>query len=76
MFWAFEDLTDASELGDADAALGRITAWLHDAVYDPSAVVGANESASAEDAAFDDATLFLLCPKPDDALARRCRSRY
>jgi predicted metal-dependent HD superfamily phosphohydrolase len=48
MFWAFEDLTDASELGDADAALGRIAAWLHDAVYDPSAVVGANESASAE----------------------------
>jgi predicted metal-dependent HD superfamily phosphohydrolase len=48
MFWAFEDLTDAGELGDADAALGRIAAWLHDAVYDPSAVVGANESASAE----------------------------
>ena len=48
MFWAFEDLTDAGELGDADAALGRIAAWLHDAVYDPSAVIGANESASAE----------------------------
>jgi len=48
MFWAFEDLTDAGELGDADAALGRIAAWLHDAVYLPSAVIGANESASAE----------------------------
>ena len=48
MFWAFEDLTDAGELGEDDAALGRIAAWLHDAVYDPSAVVGANESASAE----------------------------
>ena len=48
MFWALEDLTDAGELGDADAALGRIAAWLHDAVYDPAAVVGGNESASAE----------------------------
>lgn len=48
MFWAFEDLTDAGELGEDDAALGRIAAWLHDAVYDPSAVIGANESASAE----------------------------
>ncbi len=48
MFWAFEDLTDAGELSEDDAALGRIAAWLHDAVYDPSAVVGANESASAE----------------------------
>jgi predicted metal-dependent HD superfamily phosphohydrolase len=48
MFWALEDLTDAGELGDADAALGRLAAWLHDAVYDPAAVVGANESGSAE----------------------------
>ena len=48
MFWALEDLTDAGELGDANAALGRIAAWLHDAVYDPAAVVGGNESASAE----------------------------
>ena len=48
MFWAFEDLTDAGELGEDDAALGRIAAWLHDAVYDPAAVVGGNESASAE----------------------------
>ena len=48
MFWALEDLTDAGELGEGDAALGRIAAWLHDAVYDPAAVIGANESASAE----------------------------
>ena len=48
MFWALEDLTDAGELGDANAALGRVAAWLHDAVYDPAAVVGGNESASAE----------------------------
>ncbi|HEY6741832.1 MAG TPA: hypothetical protein VI110_05675 [Lapillicoccus sp.] len=48
MFWAFEDLTDAGDLSEDDAVLGRIAAWLHDAVYDPSAVVGANESASAE----------------------------
>ncbi len=48
MFWALEDLTDAGELSDTEAALGRVAAWLHDAVYEPSAVVGANESASAE----------------------------
>jgi predicted metal-dependent HD superfamily phosphohydrolase len=48
MFWALEDLTDAGELGTDDAALGRIAAWLHDAVYDPAAVVGGNETASAE----------------------------
>jgi predicted metal-dependent HD superfamily phosphohydrolase len=48
MFWALEDLTDAGELSDTDATLGRVAAWLHDAVYEPSSVVGANESASAE----------------------------
>jgi predicted metal-dependent HD superfamily phosphohydrolase len=48
MFWALEDLTDAGELADDEAALGRVAAWLHDAVYDPKAVVGANETASAE----------------------------
>lgn len=48
MFWALEELTDAGELGDDDASLGRVAAWLHDAVYDPAAVVGANETASAE----------------------------
>jgi predicted metal-dependent HD superfamily phosphohydrolase len=47
MFWALEDLTDAGELGDDDAALGRVAAWFHDAVYDPAAVPGANETASA-----------------------------
>jgi predicted metal-dependent HD superfamily phosphohydrolase len=48
MFWALEDLTDAGELSESDAVLGRVAAWLHDAVYDPAAVVGANETASAE----------------------------
>jgi predicted metal-dependent HD superfamily phosphohydrolase len=48
MFWALEDLTDAGELSDREATVGRVAAWLHDAVYDPAAVVGANESASAE----------------------------
>ena len=48
MFWALEDLTDGGELGADDAALGRVAAWLHDAVYDPAAVVGANETTSAE----------------------------
>ncbi len=48
MFWALEDLTDAGEVSDREATVGRVAAWLHDAVYDPSAAVGANESASAE----------------------------
>lgn len=48
MFWALEDLTDAGELTSDDAALGRVAAWLHDAVYEPLAPSGANEAASAE----------------------------
>jgi predicted metal-dependent HD superfamily phosphohydrolase len=48
MFWAMEDLTDAGEITDRESSVGRVAAWLHDAVYDPAAVVGANESASAE----------------------------
>jgi predicted metal-dependent HD superfamily phosphohydrolase len=41
------DVPDASELGERDAAVGRVAAWLHDAVYDPGGVVAANETASA-----------------------------
>ena len=47
MFWALEDLADAGELGLEAATVARVAAWLHDAVYDPSAGPGANESASA-----------------------------
>lgn len=47
MFWALEDLGDAHELTDDDARLGRVAAWLHDAVYDPAAPPGTNEAASA-----------------------------
>ena len=47
LFWALEELEDAHEI-DADAAtVGRVAAWLHDAVYDPRARHGANEAASA-----------------------------
>ena len=48
MFWALEEITDAGEIGDREATVARVAAWLHDAVYDPAAVIGANESASAE----------------------------
>ncbi len=47
MFWALKDLTDAGELTAEDAALARVAAWLHDAVYDPMTTPGANEAASA-----------------------------
>jgi predicted metal-dependent HD superfamily phosphohydrolase len=46
MFWALEDLTDAGELSDGAATLARAAAWLHDAVYDPPALPGINETAS------------------------------
>ena len=36
----------AHHAGDADAV--RLAAWLHDAVYDPTAAPGANERASAD----------------------------
>ena len=47
MFWALEELEDAGELDAREATLARVAAWLHDAVYDPKAVSGANESESA-----------------------------
>ncbi len=47
MFWALDDLTDAGELSHEDATVGRVAAWLHDAVYDHAAAPGANEAASA-----------------------------
>ena len=48
MFWALEDLEVAGALDDREATLGRIAAWFHDAVYDPAALPGDNEAASAE----------------------------
>lgn len=47
LFWALEDLWTAAEITDREAALARIAGWYHDAVYDPRAEPGANESASA-----------------------------
>ncbi len=47
MFWALGDLGDAGELDAPEAVVARVAAWFHDAVYDPSAVAGANEAASA-----------------------------
>ncbi len=48
LFWSIEELEEVGELTSQEAGIGRITAWLHDAVYDPQARHGANESASAE----------------------------
>lgn len=48
MFWALDDLESAGALDDRTAALARIAAWFHDAVYDPTAAPGANEADSAE----------------------------
>ena len=48
MFWALEDLEAAGAVDDRGATLGRVAAWFHDAVYDPAALPGANEAASAE----------------------------
>lgn len=47
MFRALEDIGDAGGISNREATVGRVAAWLHDAAYDPSAAVGANESASA-----------------------------
>jgi len=47
MFWALEDLVGAGEIDDHEAALARVAAWFHDAVYDPQAAPGDNEAASS-----------------------------
>lgn len=57
MIWALEELERAgaaiSGVADAEAtdarssAVARVAAWFHDAVYDPSAAAGANESQSS-----------------------------
>jgi predicted metal-dependent HD superfamily phosphohydrolase len=48
MFWALEELEAAGSIGSRQTALARVAAWFHDAVYDPAAPAGANESDSAE----------------------------
>jgi predicted metal-dependent HD superfamily phosphohydrolase len=48
---ALDRLVTAGEMSPDEAAVARVAAWLHDAVYDPAAAPGANEAASAELAA-------------------------
>ena len=48
VFWALEDLEQAGEIDARAGTLGRVAAWFHDAVYDPSGPPGLNEAASAE----------------------------
>lgn len=48
---ALDRIAAAGEVSTDEAPLARVTAWLHDAVYDPAAAPGANEAASAELAA-------------------------
>lgn len=48
LFWALEELEDAGAIDAREGCLARIGAWFHDAVYDPTAPAGANESASVE----------------------------
>ena len=48
VFWALEDLEEAGEVSAREGALGRLTGWFHDAVYDPAAPAGSNEADSAD----------------------------
>lgn len=48
MFWGLEELEEAGEVSADEATLGRIAAWLHDAVYDVHAPPGRNEAQSAD----------------------------
>ena len=68
MFLALEELADEGALGDREAALARVAACFHDAVYDPAALPGANEADSAELAVRD---LRALGVRDDDVGAVR-----
>ncbi len=47
MFGALEEVEDAREIDDRQCTIARLAAWFHDAVYNPSARSGSNESDSA-----------------------------
>lgn len=47
LFWSLEELEDAEAITASEGTVGRVAAWLHDAVYDPRARAGANEAKSA-----------------------------
>ena len=57
MFWALEDLEEAGFVSARQAALARVAAWFHDAVYDTSSSGGENEVDSAALAVRDLAAL-------------------
>ncbi len=44
---AVDALGDAGEIHDREACVGHLAGWFHDAVYEPGAAPGTNESASA-----------------------------
>ena len=48
VFWALEELEQVDEISADEAVVARVAAWFHDAVYDPRATAGANESDSAD----------------------------
>lgn len=47
MFWALEELEDAGQIDDRRCSVARLAAWFHDAIYDPEAKPGVNETDSA-----------------------------
>jgi predicted metal-dependent HD superfamily phosphohydrolase len=47
MFWALEDLEQAGAVTPRQAAVARVAAWFHDAIYDTTSSGGENEIESA-----------------------------
>ncbi len=47
MFWALEELEEASQIDDRQGSVARLAAWFHDAIHDPGARAGSNEADSA-----------------------------
>jgi predicted metal-dependent HD superfamily phosphohydrolase len=68
MFWALEELEEAGVIDAREGVVARVAAWFHDAVYDPAAVGGGNEAASAALAVRD---LGALGAEPEDVEAVR-----